>query len=90
MAREPKDFKVKDETRYGRKGLLVHVFKDTASDDYEVWWNLDIDFDGLCIGAGKTRREAYDDAYRTLSELSVVLDEGVNEPPVAQGASGGD
>jgi hypothetical protein len=75
LQREVQVSKVTDETNFGTKGLLLHVFKDVASKDYEVWWNLDMEFDGICIGSGKTRREAIDDAYKTLSELSVVLDE---------------
>lgn len=67
-----------NETRYGRKGLLLHVFRDVPSDDYEVWWNLDMDFDGVCVGAGKQRKDAMDDAYRTLSELSVILDKAAS------------
>lgn len=78
---------ITNETRYGSKGLLVHVFQEAG--DYEVWWDLDQDFDGVCVGAGKTRREAFDDAYRTLSELSTILDDGVNDEP-AHAASGGE
>lgn len=81
--------KVSDETNYGPKGLLLHVFKDEASQDYEVWWNLDMEFDGICVGAGKTRRKAIDDAYKTLSELSVVLDEAATPAPQAVAESGG-
>lgn len=79
--------KLTDETKYGRKGLLVHVFKDTATGDYEVWWNLDMEFDGTCVGAGKTRKAAIDDAYRTLSELSVVIDEAATSAAGSGGVS---
>lgn len=75
--------KFTDETHHGRKELLVHVFKVPVGNDYEVWWNLDMEFDGICVGSGNTRKEAIDDAYRTLSELSVILDEAANEPAYA-------
>lgn len=82
--------RVTDESRYGREGTLLHVFKNDDFDrDYEVWWDVSTDFDGQCIGTGKTRREAIDDAYKTLSELSVVLDEAATPATQAVGESGG-
>lgn len=79
--------RVSDESKYGYEGLLLHVFKnDEFDEDYEVWWNMSSDFDGRCIGSGGTRKEAIDDAYRTLSQMSIVLDDAAT--PATQAAGG--
>ena len=54
---------------------LAHVdgYILSIDDDHDVWLDTDVaidgSHDGLCLGAGKTTRDALKDAGRVLSEL---------------------
>jgi hypothetical protein len=57
-------------------GYQLHVHRDTA---WEVWLNVDLDFDGLCIGCGASRARAVAGAIATLKELTAKLHEQTTE-----------
>lgn len=52
-------------------GHKLHIFWD--GDMWEVWLNTEVeDFDGICIGSGKFKEDALEDAMLTLSLLHSV------------------
>jgi len=47
------------------RGYWLHIFLDGGH--WQVWLNTEVaDFDGLCIGSGRTREAAIKDAQRVL------------------------
>lgn len=54
-------------------GYSLHV--TGGPDDIEVWLNISIDFDGIAIGGGQSRKQAVMDAIDTLERAVKVLKE---------------
>lgn len=57
-------------------GRELHVVGGT--DDVEVWLNTEVmDFDGICIGGGESRRAAVADAIETMERALGILKEQI-------------
>lgn len=55
------------------KGHSLHVFQEDE-DTWSAWLNTETqDFDGLCLGTGKTRSEAVTEAVKTLETATDLL-----------------
>lgn len=52
-------------------GYELHVKGDEG--DYEVWFNLNLDYDGFCIGGRESRASAVRDACDTLERALKIL-----------------
>lgn len=60
------------------RGYALHVIPANLLNDYEVWLNTEVaDFDGLCVGVGKTRSEAMTKAAATLEDTALALRDAV-------------
>lgn len=59
--------------------MTIHIIgpeQSCADDGYEVWLNPDeLQFQGLCIGVGRTKEEAIADAQRDLLHVARHLSE---------------
>jgi len=57
-------------------GYELHIFSNGG--DWEVWLNTEItDYDGLCVGTGRTREDAQRDAAQVFSRAYTRLRERI-------------
>lgn len=58
-------------------GCRIHTFGENG--EWEVWLNMDADFDGQVIGQGPTREVAEANAVEALQAIMLAIVEPVKE-----------